>query len=83
MRDGLSLGDYDHCINALKQLQKRVTVNLIYDPDKKFKDPNAQLPPIQPPADRNPFESPENLLKAAIEKEKELLKKHNPDNAQS
>ena len=27
-------GDYDHCISALRQLQKRVTVNLIYDPIK-------------------------------------------------
>lgn len=24
-------GDYDHCISALRQLQRRVTVNLIYD----------------------------------------------------
>ena len=34
IRDHFSQGDYDHCINALKQLQKRVTVNLIYDPNK-------------------------------------------------
>jgi len=26
-----SYGDYDHCISALRQLQKRVTVSLIYD----------------------------------------------------
>ena len=26
-----SYGDYDHCISALRQLQRRVTVNLIYD----------------------------------------------------
>lgn len=41
LRDNFSQGDYDHCISALKQLQKRVTVNLIYDPNKTFKDPNA------------------------------------------
>ena len=29
-------GDYEHCINALKQLQRRVTVNLIYDPKKQL-----------------------------------------------
>lgn len=28
-------GDYDHCINALRQLQRRVTVCLIYDPKKQ------------------------------------------------
>lgn len=27
-------GDYEHCINALRQLQKTVTVNLVYDPKK-------------------------------------------------
>lgn len=28
--------DYDHFISSLKQLQKRITINLIYDPAKSF-----------------------------------------------
>lgn len=31
-----SYGDYDSVMGALKQLQKRTTVNLIYDPKKQF-----------------------------------------------
>ena len=38
-------GDYDHCINALKQLQKRVTVVLIYDP-KRDQMKHKELPMI-------------------------------------
>lgn len=38
-------GDYEHCISALRQLQKRVTVNLVYDPKKTFLNakPEAEL----------------------------------------
>ena len=39
-------GDYDHCISALRQLQKRVTVNLIYDPKKQHLKPT----PLEVPA---------------------------------
>jgi hypothetical protein len=35
-------GDYEHCMNALRQLQKRVTVCLIYDPKKEHQ---KQRPP--------------------------------------
>jgi len=35
---GNSFGDYDHCINALRMLQRKATINLIYDP-KKAKKP--------------------------------------------
>lgn len=44
-----SYGDYDHCISALRQLQKRVTVNLIYDSkgeiqkQAKIKSEEAQI----------------------------------------
>ena len=30
-------GDYDHCISALRQLQRRVTVSLIYDAKRESK----------------------------------------------
>ena len=29
-------GDYEHCISALRQLQKPITVSLIYDPKKNL-----------------------------------------------
>ena len=41
-----SYGDYDHCINALRQLQKRVTVNLIYDHKKELQNKQKSSPKI-------------------------------------
>jgi hypothetical protein len=39
-----SYGDYDHCISALRQLQKRVTVSLLYDPKKELMKPSKPGP---------------------------------------
>lgn len=68
LRDGFSQGDYDHCISALKQLQKRVTVNLIYDPNKTFKDPNV-APASKEKDKKNPFEH-SSFIRTILEQEK-------------
>lgn len=70
LRDGFSQGDYDHCISALKQLQKRVTVNLIYDPNKTFKDPNAP-PATKEKEKKNPFEHSSSFIRTMLEQEKQ------------
>lgn len=44
--NGGQYGDYDHCINALRQLQKRVTVNLVYDPKKSLMKQKGKPEPI-------------------------------------
>ena len=70
LRDGFSQGDYDHCISALKQLQKRVTVNLIYDPNKTFKDPNAP-PPAKEKEKKNPFDHSSSFIRTMLEQERQ------------
>ena len=69
LRDGFSQGDYDHCISALKQLQKRVTVSLIYDPNKTFKDPNVP-PPSKDKEKKNPFDHSSSFIRTLLEQEK-------------
>jgi hypothetical protein len=69
LRDGFSQGDYDHCISALKQLQRRVTVNLIYDPNKTFKDPNVP-PPSKDKDKKNPFDSSASFVRALLGQDK-------------
>lgn len=74
-RDNYNQGDYDQCISALKQLQKRVTVNLIYDPQKNFKDPNAaQLSSAlkdKNPSSSNPFTNTNSFIRQIFEQEKQ------------
>jgi len=43
---GSGNGDYDHCINALRQLQKRITVVLIYDSKKELMKQEPQVKKI-------------------------------------
>lgn len=73
LRDGFSQGDYDHCISALKQLQKRVTVSLIYDPNKTFKDPSVP-PPSKEKDKKNPFDQTNSFIRTILEQEKQMDK---------
>lgn len=51
----IQYGDYDHCINALRSLQKRVTVCLIYDP-KKQQMKKGKSPAKVKPAPKDPLQ---------------------------